>query len=465
MQPKADAAPEPVYGSEHPRIAPPLPLHSDLGTFLRVVRRMKLDPYPWQLVAMRYANARTENVWQYPQVCVVVGRQNGKTTLLVPHIVARLEMGRRIIHASQLREFTRDVFRRVASVVEGRKGVKVRWTVGQESISMGQGFYRIVATTPGGARGATADDLIVDELRELADNRFITAAEPTLTASRDPQTLYLSNAGDDESVVLNAVRARAGHDPMLAYLEWSASPDLSSEDRAGWRAANPALGHAPGMLRFLEQQYVSRQLSGELAAFETEHLCRWVPTMRQRLVDDFAWMQCRDDALPARGARNFMGVSMSPDGRRASAVIAWKHDAGIALRGAWEVWGEPVIDSDRFGADLRQWAVQHGVARAGYDPLTDMAVAKMLPRAEAINGRQFANATSRFVAGVSGGTLRWTDADAVTDDLRYTARKFGDGGVYEAVRANDDRPITASLAAIRAFWLASGIAKPRPQIR
>jgi hypothetical protein len=44
----------------------------------------------------------------------------------------------------------------------------------------------------------------------------------------------------------------------------------------------------------------------------------------------------------------------------------------------------------------------------------------------------------------------------------WTARKALDEGRFEAVRADDKRPITAALAAIRAVWLASG---PRPRVR
>ena len=50
--------------------------------------------------------------------------------------------------------------------------------------------------------------------------------------------------------------------------------------------------------------------------------------------------------------------------------------------------------------------------------------------------------------------------EQVTADLLWTAKKEHDEtGVFQAVRAKDDRPITASLAAIRAVGLAAG---PRP---
>jgi len=82
---------------------------------------------------------------------------------------------------------------------------------------------------------------------------------------------------------------------------------------------------------------------------------------------------------------------------------------------------------------------------------------KYLRKTKAVSGREHANASARFVNAVTGGTLHWTDADAVTDDLTWTSRKPHDeSGSFQAVRADDDRPITAALAAIRAVWLASG---------
>jgi hypothetical protein len=57
------------------------------------------------------------------------------------------------------------------------------------------------------------------------------------------------------------------------------------------------------------------------------------------------------------------------------------------------------------------------------------------------------------------------DADVVGEDLTWTARKENDEtGSYAAVRANDDRPITAALAAIRAVWLATGLRPAAPRI-
>ena len=98
-----------------------------------------------------------------------------------------------------------------------------------------------------------------------------------------------------------------------------------------------------------------------------------------------------------------------------------------------------------------------GAVNVGYDPLTDRELAKFFIKSSAISGQEFANASSRFALAVQSRRLMWDAADEVTDDLTWTTRKqHEESGSYQAVRADDSRPITASLAAIRAVYLASG---------
>jgi len=92
-----------------------------------------------------------------------------------------------------------------------------------------------------------------------------------------------------------------------------------------------------------------------------------------------------------------------------------------------------------------------------YDPMTDAELAKYFVKPRPVTGREWANASARFASAVGSMKLRWTDAADITDDLTWTTRKAHDeSGSFAAVRADDDRPITAALAAIRAVWLASG---------
>jgi phage terminase large subunit-like protein len=424
---------------------------------------MGLTLLPWQACAGRYLYALgPDDLWLYPEVAVVVARQNGKSEMLMPHVMQRLSMGRRILHAAQTRELPRKFFFRLLPLVEKKwPDAKVRRGAGQETIEVpGGGIYQITAATGGGPRGVSIDDLLLDELREL-DEDFVGAALPTLTVSPNQQVLYLSNAGEDSSDVLNAVRKRGEEDPALAYLEWSASPERAADDRIGWAEANPSLGHFPQLLPSLERAHRSAVLSGNLARFETEHLCRWVSTMRERLVDAFAWSRGAFPELEAP-IRPAMGISMSPDGKRATAALAWmRDDMSVGLRLLRVGTGDP-IDTAMLGKDLAQAATKLGIRQVGYDPLTDAELAKYFKKPEPISGQKFANASAQFVNLVAADHIKWADADAVTDDLTWTSRKQDrETGTYQAVRAQDDRSITASLAAIRAVWLASG---PKPAV-
>jgi hypothetical protein len=457
-------------GSSKPRLAPLRPARSDIADFRQTAASVGIDLMAWQDIAGTYLTALGRgDRWLYREVAVIVARQNGKTELLVPFIVSRLLKGRRIMHTAQNRELPREVFGRVADLMEDvfpqTLKKKPRFGAGQETIEMlNGGKYRIVAPSRGGARGPSNDDVIVDELREMNDYDFIAAAKPTLAQSANPQIVYLSNAGEDDSIVLNDLRLRIDEDPSLAYLEWSAAPDRDIADRSGWLQANPAVGAIDGhdMMQQLEQEYRAYSLTGRLSIFETEHLCRWVPSMRERLVDEYAWAQCRgpisDPLTP------MMAVSMTPDGRRAAAALAWQRpDGSVALRLIYDVTGDP-IDTGALGADLVKDAAKYGVRRVAYDPLTDAELAKFLKKPEKVAGQAFANASAQFVNLVNAGRLKWQDDGTLTSEVAWTSRKAHDGGHFEAVRMADDHPIPAVLASIRAVWLASGPQQPSPRV-
>lgn len=470
----------PLVGHDRPRIAPPLPARSDIAGLQAMAERMGIKLMPHQVIAGRYMEATgADGRHLYREVADIEARQNGKTEKLVPLICKRLLANRRITHAAQNVKLPLAVFEQVgefmwnhhADLFPQRNGraTRPRYANGKEEIRLsGGGVYRIVAATRSGARGQSNDDLIIDEVREFDDWDFINAAKPTLSASLDPQIIYLSNAGDDLSVVLNALRSRSESDPSLAYLEWSASPERPIDDPIGWAEANPAMGHeAEGMGSLYETLSVdlrTAQLEGTIAAFETEHLCRWVRTMRPALVTAEEWAECRSEGKLPRPRRAHMAVSMDPDGKRASAAVAWLGTDDVCyLTTLEDVTGDPIRTS-LVGKQWRDAAQARAVPKVGFDPMTDAELAKFFPATKSVSGAEFANATENFVRLVKGGGLRWADAEAVGTDLGWTARKdHGEAG-YLAVRANDDRPITASLAAIRAVWLATGIRPAKPRV-
>jgi len=286
----------------------------------------------------------------------------------------------------------------------------------------------------------------------MTDTDFIGAAKPTLTASPQPQMVYLSNAGTDDSVVLNALRKRAGADPSLAYLEWSAEAERAPDDLAGWLEANPAVGHLPGILDTLEREYQSNFLSGTMAIFETEHLCRWAQTLHPTIANVETWKAAQADLGPAK--RPIMGLSLDPTGTRASAALAWQEpDGSFGIEIVADVKGDP-IDLDRFGPDLRRHAQTLGVSKVVFDPY-DEHLARHFRRAVPMNGRDYSNACGRFVQALEAGTLHWRgEGDPIGADLPYATKRTVARDAWMAVKAREDRPVTALLAAIRALGAA-----------
>jgi hypothetical protein len=418
----------------------------------RAAQKLGINLFPWQQHAL-WVEMETgpDKRLRYTEAADVVARQNGKTEKLLPRIVAELLDGRRIVHTAQNRIIPRGVFLKVARSMRA-DGYKVREANGQEEVSgLNGGSYKLTAPQRG-VRGLSADTLIIDEVREYEDFEFIAGAEPILTASDDPQTLYLSNAGDDSSVVLNDLRLRGtSADPgRLAYMEWSADPALATDDRIGWRQANPSPRVTMETLERLYQKYSE---AGELSIFETEHLCRWVVSMLPRLVQDVHWQAARGILEPPRLPA--LGVSVDPSGKRASAVMAWpQSDGTVGIMEVADVTGDP-IDLTALAVVLEERLLQYTGVEVAYDPWTDQHLARHFPTSKAITGQELANATERFVRQIETGQLRWQVADAVAADLPWASRKVTVGQAFVPERSQSNRSITAVLAAIRAVWLAS----------
>jgi hypothetical protein len=455
-----DAIARPKRGVQVPRIAPPRPARSLIREFRKVATEAGIVLMKWQDTAATYLCARGPAGWMFREIAVVVARQNGKTELLVPRILLDLRAGKRVIHTAQNRTLPREVFLRVASLLDLDETKFVRYANGQEMIMMSNGgSYRIVAPQRG-ARGLTGDTLIFDELREFEDYDIVGAAGPTLTASPDPQVIYLSNAGYDSSVVLNDLRRRGetGGDGDLCYLEWSADPDRPAQDRRGWAEANPALGTIISW-DFLEHQYRTRPP----AIFETEHLCRWTASSNPTLVSIGAWASCQTK-ITEDPVRPSMAFNMDPSGKRASAAMSWTMtDGRVALVELEEATGDPIA-VELLGARLKELARTHRARRVAFASWTDKDLARYVPRAEALDGKDFANASENFARLVAQGRLAWESADHISEDLAWTARKPHESGAWQAVPVNQERAVTSVLAAIRAVWLASAPRPPVPRI-
>jgi len=451
----------PLKGSPLPRIAPPMPARHMLARLEACAADLDLTFMEWQRIAGRYMTALTAaDKWLFSRFAAVVSRQNGKTEIIKPRVLLGFELGRKMLHTAQDRSRPRkstfeplaDFFQHIELGEERRAKygvIKIREANGQEEIRCENGAkYTIAAPRSGGARGDSVDDIFVDEVREAEDYALDAIIRPTVIARPNPQVLYFSNAGHSNSVLLNDLRARRDDDRHLAYLEWSAPPELARTDPRAWAAANPALGTTID-LDTLADAAVTMQPED----FDTEHLCRWVISMRERLVQPEEWLAQQFGPVGAP-LQAVIAIKMDISGERMSAVAAWPRDDKIALELVADITGSP-INVNALGPELARQVRAWRPKAVGFDPYTDADLARYFPISKSVIGRDYAVASEGFARRVRNRQFVIHDeGNIIGQDLEWTTRKDSTRGSWIAVKADDTHANTAAEAAIRAAWLA-----------
>ncbi|NBS75656.1 MAG: hypothetical protein EBS66_19555, partial [Betaproteobacteria bacterium] len=239
-----------LMGATKPRImSPALKGHSYGDAFAAFCKKYNYELMPWQkFVADDFLTVDADGNFIRKTICILVARQNAKTTLAYWRILFGLfELGERnIVAMSSNRSMALVTFRQVVAIIENNdelrdqvklnRGVVGRFANGQESIELKNGAsYKVVAATRDGARGLSADVLFVDELREISEEAM-KAAKPVTRARFNSQSIFTSNAGDAYSLVLNDLRERALSypDKSLGWYEYSAPQHCKIDDRKAW---------------------------------------------------------------------------------------------------------------------------------------------------------------------------------------------------------------------------------------
>jgi hypothetical protein len=205
------------------------------------------------------------------------------------------------------------------------------------------GRYKIAASNRRAGRGLSIDELNIDELREQRNWDAWGALSKTTMARPDSQIWCMSNAGDDESVVLNQLRdaALSGRDDSIGIFEWSGPDGCELDDTDAWRQANPALG-----ITVSEAAIRTAMSTDPPAVFRTEVLCQRVEQL-DGAIDLAAWRACADAGGTMNALRNRLAVcfDVAPDGQHATLAVAGRMSDGrvrVEIVAAW-----PTTDAAR----------------------------------------------------------------------------------------------------------------------
>lgn len=335
-----------LVGAQEPRVSTGPAFVSSAGdeaVQLAAMAGLELDP--WQQTCLRVMLGESDDgAWAAYEVGLLVARQNGKGAVLEARELWGLFLGgeRHILHSAHEFKTAKEHYRRMRSLIEGcpsllkrvkRRGNQVvgfRQSNEDTSIELADGArLRFLARSRSTGRGFSAQTLVLDEAQILSGDAMDSLL-PTQSAMDNPQIIYAGTVpgpGDvDEHFTLVRDRGRSGDDPQLAWLEWSASPDVEPDlDDVGlWAAANPGLGFR------ISEAFTARErraLSDD--GFARERLSWW-PSQRASVpVPLHVWdeLGVRPEDRPSPVA---LAVEVSPD-RKWSGVYL----AGVTAEGVW----------------------------------------------------------------------------------------------------------------------------------
>lgn len=465
------------------RVAPARPVKTFGDVAADFVSDYGLTPDPWQEAVLDdWLAADRSDHWKALTCGLSVPRQNGKNALLeMREVFGMVGLGEKILHTAHEVKTAQAHFRRLkhffgdsaddagANFPELNALVKyVRNVNGQEEIALTNGAsVRVVARSKSSGRGFTADVLVMDEAQELNDDALEALLSATSAApTGNPQWIYTGTPPGPNAAgeVFGRVRTEAldEHPKRLCWHEWSPDPDqpLNLDDKALWRATNPAL-HV-GRLQLTVCEGERNRLSE--AGFARERLGAW-PAIAgaRRAIDPTTWANTVKNA-PADGIRSF-AVAFSADGKRQALAGAVKHAEGVHVN----VIGAYTGTTSKGVAQVADWLADPDrrtrtaqinlLGGAGASALSDALIERGVPKRVIhvmTTGDYLASCAMTF-EGLRAGTITHPlgeDTDALNLSVavcdRQTRRRDGAYGWEATTSDGDETPLEAVSAAVHA---------------
>jgi hypothetical protein len=465
---RENAAPSGRHGRTEPRLwtrplrelSPETSLGFEVIEFALVVLGIEL--YPWQQWLLIHAlELLADGTYRFRRVIVLVGRQNGKTTLASvlaawwlyvdsarrPDRVPPLKF--KVVGVAQNLDIAKEPWSTVKmwcdpdpeTEEEAELGIdalkdataKVRDANGSIAITArSRAHYEIRAAK--NARGKPAARVLMDEMREQRDWIAWNAVSQTTKSFWNGMLVGFSNAGDAGSVVLlrqrnaalldmkaagiefsdyveEGIAAAEAHangedDNSLGLFEWSGEPGCPKNDLAAILQSNPSIGY--GEMTVGTCLADIRGMTD--AGYRTEVLCQWVTADVNSFIDVKLWKGLHVPVAAVRipkGARTVWGVDTSADRSHtwvAGAVFTedGKPFATVRVKRAGMMW-VPAFLADLAKESGHREVVLQGRGCPAMEFIEPLREAGLI--VHALEGAQFALATGRHADRVRDGEL------------------------------------------------------------
>jgi hypothetical protein len=412
--------------------------------------------------------------WVAPTCAGSVPRQNGKSLgLVVPRAnYGMVVLGEQVLYTSHLQKTSTETFESIAEFFDQpklRKYVKdIKTALGREQVSLKNGArIKFLARTRNGGRGQHGDLLIFDEALELdADSQ--ASFLPAISASRNPQTIYISTPPTPKSVgsVIRNIRDRAiaGDARRTAWFEWSVDEIGDVSDRARWYATNPSLG-----ILIQEPTVESEAEQMDADVFARERLGWWMPVMRDVVVHPVSaddWAECATSQPPETGTVSY-AVKFAADGSHGTVCACTVSEGTlphvelvnvVSLVHGVRWFADFLADVSGFAAGIV--IDGRGMAQTLVDRLADMGVDEDLLHLPSTGDMTAACAS--FVDATQGHELTHFDQSQLNESVCGCGRRrIGAAGGF-GFASTDTADATLAEACALAYWCATSIRRTPP---
>ena len=318
------------------RIAPDYKI-TDGSDAIKLLRVGGLILDEWQAdILLDWMGKTIGNKWASTTCGGSVPRQNGKSLLVQGRAEAGMLLyNEQVIYTAHLQKTATETFEEMAAFFDSdklKKYVKdIKTALGREQIILRSGArIKFLARTRNGGRGQHGDLLIIDEAQELDENQQASFL-PAISASLNPQTIYVGTPPDPSAVgtVFRNIRQKAldKEAKKTSWFEFSVKSIGDVADPERWARTNPALGRRM-LLSTIEGE--CDQMDPD--TFARERLGWWSPIVTQTVdyaINRDSWNACKSDDTKPEGKTAY-GVKFSADGSLVCLSGAVVDESGVA---------------------------------------------------------------------------------------------------------------------------------------
>jgi phage terminase large subunit-like protein len=345
----------------------------------------------------------------------------------------------------------------------------VRRANGQEAVFLDNGgSFELAARSKGAGRGFSVDVLVLDEAEELSSDA-LAALKPTISASRNPQTIFTGTPPgpnqDGEIWLRTRDAGLAGVDERLCWQEWGCEPTADLADPVNWGIANPSMG-----LLIDEETIDDEYRDFDEATFGRERLGMFADPASSRIISDDLWMLCavpHDIGVVDYDGEIAIAADVAPDRGRVSVCAASFTADGLPYVDLVDNRGNP----DWAIGKVVEMCSRHDVRAVVIDAAGPSAtlVDELARRGVVVSvttSRQMSAACGGFYDAVMDRRVRHLDQAWLNTALSVArSRPIGDTGWYWS-RKTSVSDITPLVAATLALWgLTSSEVAAHPPVR